>query len=631
MIATELLWLVIALPLAGAIFLHFVGRRIGEPVSGWLATGTIGASFVVALVASVPFIQGGAHGEQVLLWSWMPAIGASLELLWDPLAALMTLVVTGVGTLIHVFAIGYMHGDERFSRFFTYLNLFAASMLTLVLAGNYAMLFMGWELVGLCSYLLVSFWFARPSAAAAGKKAFVVNRIGDFGFMIGLMIVFTSFGTLSFAGIFDRAPDVLSEGIATAIGLLFLVGAAGKSAQIPLYVWLPDAMEGPTPVSALIHAATMVTAGVYVVARSSAIFELAPVASLAVATVGAVTALWAASIALAQSDIKKVLAYSTISQLGYMFLAVGLTAYVAGVFHLMTHAFFKALLFLGAGSVIHGMSEMQDMRKMGGLRKHMPVTALTMGIATLAIAGVPPLAGFWSKDEILAVAFELGGYGVVLWLIGLVTALLTAFYMTRQYVMVFLGRPRWDDGVHPHESPKVMTVPLLALAALSIVGGLVNTPFFGLGLEHFLEPSFEGVSVAHPSDSLASFFLLAGVSVAAGVAGIVMAYLAYNRPRELWERFQGGFGGLWTAWESAYRVDELYGKTLVAPGMAVAKASAFGFDARVIDGAVNGLGGLVRWVGSRLRPVQTGFVRNYAATFVAGLIAVMVWLLVRGV
>ena len=353
----------IALPLAGALFLHFFGRYVKEPLSGWLASAAIGGAFVIAAIAAVPFIQGGAEPLTIPLWEWMPAIGASFELLWDPLAALMALVVTGVGTLIHVFAIGYMHGDDRFHRFFTNLNLFAASMLTLVLAGNFAMLFLGWELVGLCSYLLISFWYTRPTAAAAAKKAFIVNRIGDFGFMVGLMLVFAVFGTLSFAGVFERAGEELTGGMATAIGLLLLVGAAGKSAQIPLYVWLPDAMEGPTPVSALIHAATMVTAGVYVIARSAPIFEFTPIASTVVATVGALTAIWAATIALAQSDIKRVLAYSTICQLGFMFLAVGARAYVAGVFHLMTHAFFKALLFLGAGSVIHAMSDEQDMHE----------------------------------------------------------------------------------------------------------------------------------------------------------------------------------------------------------------------------------------------------------------------------
>jgi NADH-quinone oxidoreductase subunit L len=625
----ELLWLLIALPLAGAVFLHFVGRRLPEPLAGVVASGAVAASFAVAFVATLPFIRGGAHGERLLLWEWMPEIGASLEILWDPLSALMTLVVTGVGALIHVFAIGYMHGDERFGRFFTYLNLFVASMLTLVLAGNYAMLFLGWELVGLCSYLLISFWFTRPSAAAAGKKAFVVNRIGDFGFMVGLMVVFAAFGTLSFAGVFERAEEVLTPATANAIGFLFLVGAAGKSAQIPLYVWLPDAMEGPTPVSALIHAATMVTAGVYVVARSGAIFQLAPAASAAVAVIGTLTAIWAASIALAQTDIKRVLAYSTISQLGYMFLAVGIGAYVAGVFHLMTHAFFKALLFLGAGSVIHGMAGEQDMRKMGGLRSAMPVTALTMGIATLAIAGIPPLAAFWSKDEILLTAFELGGWRMGLWFVGLVASLMTAFYMTRQFVLVFLGDRRWDDGVHPHESPRVMTIPLLVLAVLSVVGGFVNTPI-RLTLEHFLEPAFEGIEVAHPSGDVTTFLMSAALAVAAGLAGVAMAYLAYRRPRELWERFEQGFGGLWTAWEEAYRIDDLYGAAIVAPGRRLAEASAFSFDLPVVDGAVNGVGRLVRRGGDLLRPVQTGFVRNYAVFFGFGMVGVVVWMLVRG-
>ncbi|MDH3462912.1 MAG: NADH-quinone oxidoreductase subunit L, partial [Acidimicrobiia bacterium] len=472
----DLIWLVIAIPLTAAVVLHFAGRYLGDPRSGWLASAAVGSSFVIALIAALPFFDGSGHGEIVRLWDWMPAIGAALEIQWDPLAALMALVVTGVGALIHVFAIGYMRGDERFHRFFTNLNLFIASMLTLVLAGNYAMLFLGWELVGLCSYLLIGFWYTRPTAAAAAKKAFIVNRIGDFGFMIALMLIFTSFGTLAYAGVFETAGEVLTTSTATVIGLLLLVGAAGKSAQVPLYVWLPDAMEGPTPVSALIHAATMVTAGVYVIARSAAIFELAPAASITVATIGAVTALWAATIAMAQRDIKKVLAYSTISQLGYMFLAVGATAYVAGVFHLMTHAFFKALLFLGAGSVIHAMNDEQDMHKMGGLFTKMPITAVTMGIATLAIAGIPPLAGFWSKDEILASSFERGGWFAALFVVGVITALLTAFYMSRQWVLVFLGEPRWDQGVEPHESPWVMTAPLMILAGLSVVGGLVNTP-----------------------------------------------------------------------------------------------------------------------------------------------------------
>jgi len=623
----DLIWLIIALPLAGAVFLHFFGRYIKEPLSGWLASAAIGGSFAVAVTAAIPFVQGGSHAETLLLWEWMPAIGANLEILWDPLSALMALVVTGIGTLIHVFAIGYMHGDERFHRFFAKLNLFAASMLTLVLAGNYAMLFLGWELVGLCSYLLIGFWYTRAGPPPAAKKAFIVNRIGDFGFMVGLMIVFTTFGTLSYSGVFERAGDLLTTGMATAVGLLFLVGAAGKSAQIPLYVWLPDAMEGPTPVSALIHAATMVTAGVYLITRSAAIYELSTVAQVTVATIGALTAIWAASIALAQRDIKKVLAYSTVSQLGYMFLAVGTTAYVAGIFHLMTHAFFKALLFLGAGSVIHAMNDEQDMHKMGGLLRKMPVTGWTMAIATVAIAGIPPLAGFWSKDEILAAAFERGGWFSGLWVIGLVTALITAFYMTRQWVMVFLGEPRWDDNSDPHESPRVMTIPLVVLAVLSVVGGLINTPV-RLTLEHFLEPAFEAVTLQHPPEGVSMFLLLAGLSVFAGLAGVGAAFVTYRQPRENWAGFENGFEPLWGTWEDAYRVDDLYGRVVVAPGRRAAEIAAFAIDLPVIDGAVNGVARLVRGVGDWARPLQTGFVRSYGALLLAGTVTIVIWLVV---
>ncbi|HET8740847.1 MAG TPA: NADH-quinone oxidoreductase subunit L [Acidimicrobiia bacterium] len=622
---TEFLWVIIALPLAGAVFLHFFSRFMREPLAGWLASMAIGGSFAVAVVAALPFLSGGEHGETLLLWEWIPALGANIEILWDPLSALMTLIVTGVGTLIHIFAIGYMHGDERFGRFFTYLNLFAASMLTLVLAGNYAMLFIGWELVGLCSYLLIGFWFTRHAPAAAAKKAFVVNRIGDFGLMVGLMLVFTTFGTLSYSGIFDRAPELLTAGTATAIGLLFLLGAAGKSAQIPLYVWLPDAMEGPTPVSALIHAATMVTAGVYLITRSAAIYDLSVTAQVTVATIGAATAIWAASIAMAQRDIKKVLAYSTVSQLGYMFLAVGTTAYVAGVFHLMTHAFFKALLFLGAGSVIHAMGGEQDMHKMGGLRKSMPVTAWTMAIGTIAIAGIPPFAGFWSKDEILASAFARGGWFSLLWIVGLITALLTAFYMTRQWVLVFWGEPRWSEGTHPHESPRVMTFPLVALAVLSVIGGLLNTPVRRT-LEHYLEPVFEMVTLQHPPEGLPMFVLLAGLSVLAALAGMGAAFITYRQPAENWRGFEQGFEPLWGTWEEAYRVDDIYGKLIVAPGKKAAETAAFAIDLPVIDGAVNGVARLVRSAGDWVRPLQTGFVRNYGALFLAGTVVVVVWL-----
>ncbi len=625
----EALWLVIALPLGGAVLLHFAGRLLGEPRSGYLAVAASLAAFGVAAVAAVPFFTGEGHPAQSLLWEWMPAVGASFEIVWDPLSALMTLVVTGVGSLIHIYSVGYMHGDPRFARFFTYLNLFTASMLILVLAGNYAMLFVGWELVGLCSYLLISFWFTRPSAASAGRKAFVVNRIGDFGFLIALMVIFSTFGTLSYAGIFGRAAEELSGWAPTVIGLMLATGAIGKSAQIPLYVWLPDAMEGPTPVSALIHAATMVTAGVYVIARSAPIFEVAPVASGVVAAVGALTALWAATIAMGQSDIKRVLAYSTISQLGYMFLAVGATAYVAGVFHLMTHAFFKALLFLGAGSVIHAMGGQQDMEDMGGLRKVMPVTFTTMVVGVVAIAGFPPLAGFWSKDEILSVVFNRGGWFTVLWLVGLVTALMTAFYMFRQLVMVFLGKPRWPEGVTPHESPRSMTIPLVLLAVLSVVAGLINTPF-RLGLEHFLEPSFEGVKLGHPPDGVGLVLILAGLSVAAGAVGAAMAFFVYRRPAETWRRFQAGFGRMWGWWENAYRTDDLGQAMLVAPGRRLAERTAFGLDAGVVDGAVNGVGWLVQAAGRRIRPVQSGLIRQYGLWLGLGAVALLIWIVVRG-
>jgi NADH-quinone oxidoreductase subunit L len=519
--------LVLLLPLAGTVLLFGLGKRIGEPAAGWIATTTVSASFVLSVLAALDFFAGDGHAEVVRWFEWMPAFGVDAAFLWDPLSAVMAMVVSGVGALIHLYSIGYMHGDPGFGRFFAYMNLFVTSMLILVLADNFAVLFVGWELVGLSSYLLISFWFERPTAASAGKKAFVVNRIGDVGFLVALMLVFASFGTFGFEAVFERAGSVLSTEMATAITLLLLLGAAGKSAQLPLYVWLPDAMEGPTPVSALIHAATMVTAGVYMVARTGALFELAPVSAGVVATVGAVTALYAATIALAQNDIKRVLAYSTISQLGYMFMAVGAAAYVAGIFHLMTHAFFKALLFLGAGSVIHALSGEQDMRRMGGLSKVMPVTFGTMLVAWLAISGLPPLSGFWSKDEILATVYERGDAWLILWGIGLVTAVLTAVYMARLMFLTFFGERRWSEGVHPHESPVTMTGPLVVLAGAALVGGLVNTPW-RLGLEHFLEPAFERVTLAHPPEGTTPWVL------AIVTSALVVLAIAFAARRYLW-------------------------------------------------------------------------------------------------
>jgi NADH-quinone oxidoreductase subunit L len=618
-----LIWLVIALPMIGAVSLIFFGKRIGEPGAGYLATATVGVSFFIAAIAAADFFAGGADGEHIRLFEWMPGLGVDAALLWDPLSAVMTLVVTGVGSLIHLYSIGYMHGDPRFGRFFAYLNLFIMSMLILVLGDNFAILFVGWELVGLSSYLLISFWFEKPSAAAAGKKAFVVNRIGDFGFLIALMLIFASFGTLSFGTVFEEAATTLTTGMATAITLLLLVGAAGKSAQLPLYVWLPDAMEGPTPVSALIHAATMVTAGVYMVARAGALYELAPTSAAVVAIVGATTALFAATIAIGQRDIKRVLAYSTISQLGYMFLGVGVAAYVGGVFHLMTHAFFKALLFLGAGSVIHGLAGEQDMAKMGGLRKAMPITFGTMAVAWLAISGIPPFAGFWSKDEILAITFNQGGTFIALWAVGILTAGLTAFYMSRMMFLTFWGEPRWDEDVHPHESPPTMILPLAALGGLAVVGGLVNTPF-KLTFEHFLEPSFEGVELAHLPET-GTQFILAAISVAVAITGIVVAYRRYVTAGQAVEE-----GGIWDTLLAGYRVDDLYGATIVLPGKRLANVSAFSADAKVVDGAVNGVGAAVKLLAERLRPIQTGLVRNYGVGILVGVVGLVLFILATG-
>ncbi len=617
-----LITLALLLPLAGFVGLLFFGKRLPEPWPGILATATVGVAFVLALIAALDVLAGTAHPTTITWFEWLPALGVEASFLWDPLSVLMTLVVTGVGSLIHAYSIGYMHGDERYGRFFAYLNLFIFSMLMLVLGSNFAVMFVGWELVGLSSYLLISFWFERPTAAVAGKKAFVVNRVGDAGFLVALMLIFNSFGTFAFHAVFEEAPATLGTGMATAITLMLMMGAAGKSAQLPLYVWLPDAMEGPTPVSALIHAATMVTAGVYMVARTGVLFGLAPVSSGVVATIGAVTALYAATIAMAQFDIKRVLAYSTISQLGYMFMAVGAAAHVAGVFHLMTHAFFKALLFLGAGSVIHGMAGEQDMRKMGGLGRLMPWTFGTMAVAWLAISGIPPFAGFWSKDEILASVFGRGGPWVILWAIGLIAALLTAFYMTRLMWMTFGGSKRWDDGVHPHESPWTMVGPLVALGGLSLVGGLINTPWKPT-LEHFLEPAFEAVGLTTLPGG-ATPWVLAFASVAVGIVGIAAAGLRYRIGTHAED------AGAWKLLNRGYYVDDAYAAAFVGGGGAAATWAAESFDDGGIDGAVNGLARLVGKVSGWLRPLQNGLVRSYAVAIMIGAVGLLAWFMSRG-
>ena len=620
----EALWLVIALPLVGFTINLFFGKRIGQPLAGWVAFGFVALAWVVALPATISLVNGSISSETNYLFSWIPVVGADVALLWDPLSALMTMIVTGIGSLIHLYSIGYMRGDERYPRFFSFMNLFIASMMILVLAANYAMMFIGWELVGLSSYLLISFWFTKPAAAAAGKKAFIVNRIGDWGFLVALMLIFASFGTFDFQTIFAAAPTAITVGTATAITLLLFVGATGKSAQIPLYVWLPDAMEGPTPVSALIHAATMVTAGVFMIARSAVLFEMAPTTGAVVAVVGTLTALVAALIAVSQTDIKKVLAYSTISQLGYMVLAMGVGAYTAGIFHLTTHAFFKALLFLGAGSVIHALSGDQDMRTMGGLRKKMPITFITMGAGWLALSGVFPFSGFWSKDEILAATFAKGGWYIGLWAVALFVALLTAFYMTRLFVMTFLGKPRWEEGVHPHESPPTMTIPLIVLGLFTVSFGLVNTPA-RLAFEHFLEGSFARIPHIEAL-SIQLIVSLGAVALVVAIAGIVWGWLKYHRsdlPEEdgrFWQRSRDAFG-----------VDEFYGRTIVEPGKRASEWAADVFDVKVLDGISHGIGSGVRSFGDALASLQTGQVRAYAGgVAVAGVLLIVVFLAVGG-
>ncbi len=620
----DYLWLIVALPLVGALINILFGKKIGEPLAGWLAFSIVAISWLIAVPPTLDFLFGTANPETIYLFSWIPMLGADVAILWDPLAALLTMIVTGVGALIHLYSIGYMHGDERYPRFFAYMNLFIASMLILVLASNFALMFVGWELVGLSSYLLISFWFTKPSAAAAGKKAFIVNRIGDWGFLVALMIIFATFGTFDFVTIFTSAPAVLTTAAATAITLLLFVGATGKSAQIPLYIWLPDAMEGPTPVSALIHAATMVTAGVFMMARSAVLFELAPATGIVVAIIGASTALLAAVIAVTQMDIKKVLAYSTISQLGYMVLGVGVGAYTAGVFHLTAHAFFKALLFLGAGSVIHAMADEQDMRKMGGLRKKLPITFVTMTVAWLAISGIFPFSGFWSKDEVLAATFAKGGPWLILWGIGLLAAFLTAIYMTRLWVMTFLGKPRWAEGTQPHESSWTMTVPLLVLAVFATGFGWFNTPA-RLTFEHFLEPSF---ALIHQPEgaSYSLFLILAALAVVIALAGIAVAWLRYNRDELPLEE-----GGFWQRGLDAFYVDDFYGRVFVAPGKKVADRFADTVDPKVLDGAAHGIARGVTSAGTGLKPVQSGQVRGYAAGIaIAGILLIIGFLVIGG-
>ena len=619
--------LIIGLPLASAFLLLFAGRRLGK-LSGVVGSAAMGISFLLGLKLFFDLLakEEGAREQVSSLFDWIVVgtFNVGVDLLVDELSIVMILVVTGVGTLIHIYSIGYMLGDPRYSRFFSYLNLFAASMLLLVLADNILLLYVGWEGVGLCSYLLIGFWFETKSASNAAKKAFIVNRIGDFAFLLGIFVLTATVGSLT-VGEINEGAGAMTAGIATIAALLLFAGATGKSAQIPLHVWLPDAMEGPTPVSALIHAATMVTAGVYMVARFNPVFEASGGAALTVvAWVGALTALLAAFMAAAEYDIKRVLAYSTISQLGYMFLAHGVGAYSAGIFHLVTHAFFKALMFLGAGAVMHALGGETDMRKMGGLRKVMPITGLTFLMGWLAISGVVPFAGFFSKDAILASAWQQGDYA--LWAIGVFTALLTAFYMSRLYWRVFEGRTKVPEGVHVHDAPPTMATALIPLAVLSVVGGVINLPG-NLTLEHFLEHVLGESAV--PEGPTA--WVLAGVALTVAFAGIVYARLLYLtttshiRRRRLLARV----GPLVTAARNGFYIDEFYGRFIVLPGKRFAVYCTEVIDPKVFDGLVNGVGRMVAGMAEGLRRVQTGYVRTYAITFLLGVTVILSILIVR--
>ena len=632
----DLVWLIPALPLVGGLLLVVFGAKLGEPRAGWLATLATAASFAVTV--AVYFDMLGRSAEErthvVTLFQWIPVGSLQIDLafLADPLSVTMALFVTGIGSLIHLYAVGYMHGDPKFSKFFLYLNLFVFSMLMLVLGENLLVTFLGWEGVGACSYFLISFWHTRDSAAVAGKKAFVTNRIGDWGVMTAMFVAFSTVGSVSYGAINEAAHEgSISKAAISAIAMLLFVGACGKSAQLPLYFWLPDAMEGPTPVSALIHAATMVTAGVFLMTRVGPVLvESYAWVPDTVAAVGAATALFAATIAVAQNDIKRVLAYSTVSQLGFMFLAIGSGAFVAAIFHMVTHAFFKALLFLGSGSVIHGMHHEQDMRKMGALRVAMPVTAFTFIIGWLAIAGVPPFAGFWSKDEILLYVYADNRF---LYAVGMLTALLTAYYMTRQVFMVFFGQARWHDasadhGAHgdfkPHESPRVMLIPLVVLAVLSVVGGGMQLPFSKNlhFLEHWLEPVVEESERKISSTwAYENKYVLLGVAIIVALVGIALSLAVYAKrrlpaiePRVL---------------ENAWYYDATVARLVGGPGK-----SAFDgitrFDARVVDGAVNGAGAVARHLGGLVRRSQTGFVRAYAALIAVGAVALLAWFVWRG-
>jgi len=630
----EMFWLIPLFPGASALILAVFGKWLPKKAVSWQACLSVFASFVVSVISFFGLLQIPAESLPLVktLFPWIQSgsFQADLSLQLDPLSSIMTLVVSGVGFLIHVYSVGYMAHDKGYKRYFTYLNLFTFAMLILVMGANLVLMFVGWEGVGLCSYLLIGFWFEKHSAANAGKKAFIVNRIGDAGFILGIFFILVVVGSGDFRAINGAIQGgVVTQGMATLIALLLFVGATGKSAQIPLYVWLPDAMEGPTPVSALIHAATMVTAGVYLVSRMNLLFTLSGVAGQVVGLIGAVTAIFAATMALTQNDIKRVLAYSTISQIGYMFIGCGVGAYAAGMFHLYTHAFFKSLLFLAAGSVMHALSGELDMRKMGGLRKYLPLTYPTFLVGAIAIAGVPFLSGFFSKDAILTRAFAQGQYFI--WALGLMGAVLTAFYMFRLVFLTFFGQERIEQQAkeHLHESPRVMTVPLVILAFFAIVAGYVGLPVvFGEKANlfgRFLEPVIHPGSEAHLG--LSTEWMLILISVAVALCGIYIAYVFYLKSPQTPHRVVARFPFLYRVLHNKYYVDEAYNAVFVKPLVNGSRAVYDHFDLRVIDGAIDGTAAAAGFAGKALSWLQSGLVKDYALAFLLGVALFLGYLL----
>jgi NADH-quinone oxidoreductase subunit L len=624
-------YLIILLPLVGFVVQTFMGRRLGDPAAGAVATFFVGSSFLVSVGVFFDLLRVHAPVRSFTqnLWTWFPVGGLHVRaaLYVDPLSMTMVLFVTGISALIHLYSIGYMKGDRDYPKFFLYLNLFVASMLILVLGANMLMTYVGWEGVGTCSYFLISFWFTRESAASAGKKAFIYNRIGDVGFLAAMFLTFEKVGSLDYATVFAHIGTI-GAGNVTAICLLLLVGVAGKSAQLPLFPWLADAMEGPTPVSALIHAATMVTAGVYLLCRINPLLHASPDAAMTVAIVGAATAFVAATIACSQNDIKKVLAYSTVSQLGYMFLAIGSGAYEAAIFLMVAHAFFKGLLFLGAGSVIHGLHDEQDLKRMGNLRVYMPITFITFAMGWLAIAGVPPLSGFWAKGDVLDNAWAAHP---ALWVVGIVTALLTAYYMSRLTGLAFFGKGRWsssgttDGSGHsksePHESTWIMTVPLVVLAALAGLGGLMATGNPHLSLARWVDPVFVH-RLFDDHQRTSTLWTLSTLDALVAVVGVLIGLRVWVA-RADHPKLESEF--LTRSWY----LNELYDTAIGRPGATLAEFSSTVVDAKVIDGAVNGVATLVRRSGTTLRRVQTGYVRNYALWIVVGITLLLGFMLTR--